>query len=372
MNPQRAARRRLRIGRILLGLSLAGITGGGDAAASPALTIGTVPRVQAGETPPKLRRRPVLEVPFDVYLAGVDGKVTVEFVVDPNGRVVDPVIVSSSNPAYDRPALRSITSARFDPALADGKPVPRKVDLLLDYDVAYGRPDTWRVLKPANHHEMPPELQWDEAPEPLWTAFPVYPYDCAVKGGKGRALVRFFVDPQGRVVDVSAVGASGPEFAGAAIAAIETWKFKPAKRAGKPCFAIVQLEQYFAVGEHRAVPLSPADAEMVRELQRRPKSIVPLEKLDSAPEPRSRRPPHYPGALLAKGVSGEATIEFLLDYEGFAQLPRIVSATHPEFGYAAAHAVSSWRFSPPLKDGKPVVARVSVPLVFNAAAPAPR
>jgi TonB family protein len=334
-------------------------------AAADDVHLQAVPPVQPGETPPKMSRRPKVEVPFDVYLAGVDGRVTLHFVVDTNGRVVDPVVVSSNNSAYDRPALKSIAEARFEPAKARGVPVARRIEYTLDYDIVYGRPDTWRVLKPANHHEMPPELQWDEAPVPVSTAFPIYPYECAVNAGEGRALVRFFVDPQGRVVDAAVVNASAPEFGGAAVAAIETWTFAPAKRAGKPCFAVVQIEYFFSVGAHRSVPMSPENLDMIRELQRRPKSIVPLENLDEVPKPRSRRPPHYPQALYAQKVSGQAVVEFLLDHEGFAQLPRIVSATHPDFGYAAAHAVSAWRFTPPMKGGRPVVARVQVPLEFK-------
>jgi hypothetical protein len=34
-------------------------------------------------------------------------------------------------------------------------------------------------------------------------------------------------------------------------------------------------------------------------------------------------------------------------------LPRIVSASAPEFGYAAAQAVATWRFTRPERKGKP-------------------
>jgi len=42
-----------------------------------------------------------------------------------------------------------------------------------------------------------------------------------------------------------------------------------------------------------------------------------------------------------------------------------VSATAPEFGYAAAQAVATWRYEPPLLDGKPVIARVQIPVSFT-------
>ena len=57
-------------------------------------------------------------------------------------------------------------------------------------------------------------------------------------------------------------------------------------------------------------------------------------------EPLWRIAPRYPAALLAEKPPGDAVIEFIIDREGRAQLPRIVSATHEAFGWAAAAAIS--------------------------------
>jgi TonB family protein len=63
--------------------------------------------------------------------------------------------------------------------------------------------------------------------------------------------------------------------------------------------------------------------------------------------------------------SGEALIEFLVDEEGRARLPRMVEATHEAFAYAAMQSIASWRFEPPQRGGRDVIVRVRVPLKFT-------
>jgi TonB family protein len=105
--------------------------------------------------------------------------------------------------------------------------------------------------------------------------------------------------------------------------------------------------------------------DVVDELHRKEPRIHPLKKLDVMPKALSRRPPVYPSTLREAGRPGEALIEFYIDEKGDAQLPRIVSASAPEFGYAAAQAVATWRFEPPMKNGKPVIARAQIPVAFK-------
>ena len=71
------------------------------------------------------------------------------------------------------------------------------------------------------------------------------------------------------------------------------------------------------------------------------------------------------------GKDGTTEVEFIIDREGVVHLPRIVSASEPEFGCSAATAVVRWRFAPPIKAGEPVDARVRMQLDFRAAEPAP-
>jgi TonB family protein len=74
----------------------------------------------------------------------------------------------------------------------------------------------------------------------------------------------------------------------------------------------------------------------------------------------------YPTALKKNGrPSGQAVIEFVIDRDGRARLPRIVSASDEQFGWAAATAVSQWVFDMPRRNGQPVDVRVKIPFQFK-------
>ena len=68
-------------------------------------------------------------------------------------------------------------------------------------------------------------------------------------------------------------------------------------------------------------------------------------------------------------MHGEAQVEFLVDEQGHAHLPRIAGASDPAFGYAAVQAVSQWLFEPPKAGGKAAVVRVVEPFEFDATPP---
>lgn len=57
----------------------------------------------------------------------LEGSVTVIFVVDSSGKVLDPRIEKSSNPAFDKPALDAVRQWKFEPAVKGGERVNCKM-----------------------------------------------------------------------------------------------------------------------------------------------------------------------------------------------------------------------------------------------------
>lgn len=147
---------------------------------------------------------------------------------------------------------------------------------------------------------------------------------------------------------------------------IDTWEFTPpAKKDGTPCLALIAIDHKFKPSGDGDVPVTHEAREILRLLEKSPANIATLAELDRIPKALSRRQPVYPTALEKAGQAGQAMIEFFIDRNGDAQLPRIVSSSAPEFGYAAVQAVATWRFEPALKDGKIVVARAQIPMEFK-------
>jgi TonB family protein len=313
----------------------------------------------------KLIKGVIPTYPYNMRNAGVIGQVVIEFVVDPEGRVINPIVIRSNNPWFERPAIEAILQWKYQPARKNGRTVKTLAQQRIDFTPPFKAGELWQATKAKDHEKFPEVFRWDVAPVPVMTTFPVYPGEALLAGRKGRAVVRFVVNQKGQVRVATVVEASAPEFAGAALAAVDAWRFKPATRAGQICAAMVEMTYEFNPSGDDSAPISFGTRDVVRELGRREPRILPLEKLDAVPKELSRRPPVYPSSLHEADQPGEALIEFYIDKNGDAQLPRVVSATAPEFGFAAAQAVSTWRYEPPLLNGKAVIARAQIPVQFT-------
>ncbi len=65
----------------------------------------------------------MIKYPEIARQAGVNGRVFVQFVVDTNGKVTDPVVLRGIGGGCDEEALRVIKKAEFKPGMQRGKPV---------------------------------------------------------------------------------------------------------------------------------------------------------------------------------------------------------------------------------------------------------
>ncbi len=65
--------------------------------------------------------------------AGVEGRVFVQFVVNTDGSVVDPVVVRGIGAGCDEEAVRAVATAKFKPGRQRGKPVPVKMSLPITF-----------------------------------------------------------------------------------------------------------------------------------------------------------------------------------------------------------------------------------------------
>jgi len=73
----------------------------------------------------------------------------------------------------------------------------------------------------------------------------------------------------------------------------------------------------------------------------------------------------YPVAMKRQGLSGDVALAFTVDTNGDARDVQVVKSTNREFEQSAIDAVSTWKFCPGKKDGKPVNVRVQASVAFN-------
>jgi len=317
--------------------------------------------------PPKVLHRERAEYPRAMLNSRLRGEVLLEFVVDKNGLVKNPVVKQSNNPGFDEAAIEALTKWKFEPGSVGGEPVNAKMQLpiIFEFEGISGR-DFATVEKASKKDQakLPEELRYDIAPKPKGVLIPIYPYPLLHDKANGKAVLAFLVDADGRVANVKVVEATKPEFGLAMVAAVEAFNFLPAMKDGKPTVALLKMEQEFNFGGFRS-SVSDDDLYLFAKETKHPEKIISAKKLDAPLKPISQRSPVFPYSVKSDFDRGSATIEILVDEEGKVRLPRITEATAPAFGYAAIQAVNDWRFEPPKANGKPAVVRAQVPFEFT-------
>lgn len=93
--------------------------------------------------------------------------------------------------------------------------------------------------------------------------------------------------------------------------------------------------------------------------------VFNIADLDQQPVPRVRTPPQYPFEMRRAGVTGEVTVDFIVDTNGDVQNAYAIKSTQREFEQAAVQAVSKWKFKAGRKGGRYVNTHMQVPIVFT-------
>lgn len=293
------------------------------------------------------------------------GEVAFDYVITANGTIRDMQLIRVTHPVFAEMALECIKDAKYKPGLKDGKPVDTRVRMPISYSQARWRdPVPQKVDNAKKQASMPERYRYDVAPVLADAVLPEYPYDLLRENKRGKATVVAVIDETGSVAAVRVREASHPEFGMALAAAMPNFKFKPALRNGRPTVTIVTYDHKFKPGALSGV------TENTRKLMsmetKDPGKIVDADALDEIPDSRTRINPVFPFSLRARDITeGMAEIEFLVDEVGCVHLPRVVSASEPEFGYAAVHTVRCVCYEPPRLDGNPVVARMRAIVEFQ-------
>lgn len=304
--------------------------------------------VPPGDYPPILSKRLI------------PGKVQFTGVVSPEGHVSLTRVTGASHVDFILPSVETLKKWEFKPARQGDLPASSVINGEVTFDTMEGQRGD--VLK-MNGLAGPDGNLPDDIPEPRAVVDPVWPYAQLLRGEEGRAVVAFRVNPNGSLGNIEVREASRPEFGAALVAALECCAFEPAVSGGQSVSVDLVKTQEFKV-----TAATDADPEVARLLAAiKANTLESAKGLDAPLTPIYQVAPTYPSALRDKGSpAGQATIQFIIDREGRARLPQVISATGDEFGWAAATAVSQWVFKAPHRGGKLVDVKVQIPIEFAA------
>jgi TonB family protein len=290
------------------------------------LGLATLPAAESKNPVAKTRGAPTY--PYDMRRQKISGSVTVEFIVGTEGRIVAAQVVESTHPGFNSNALAAVRGWVFEPGMKEGKKINVRARQIITFDLPKRRP-------------MPP---FAEAKK------------------RGSATMAYWLDENKRLVRTEVLKASSPACGKAAAAVVaDECAYDPKMMGGKPG----RYEGSYAFGRARENLGKFAD-EILNKLND-PKAIFhAASELDKPLELIVQDPVVFPPSLHETHTAGSATLEFVIDPEGLVQWPRVIEATHEDFGYAAAQTVGQWVYQIPEHNGKPTSVRIRQTVEFSS------
>ncbi|MEW5931905.1 MAG: M56 family metallopeptidase, partial [Gemmatimonadota bacterium] len=198
-----------------------------------------------------------------------------------------------------------------------------------------------------------------------------YPPVLRDAGITGRAEVAMVVTAGGAPTEVRVLEATRPEFAEAAAVVMRQARFAPAKRDGRAVAVRLQLPVAFTLERDTApvpgVPsvTPPAGAAAAGQGIVDVSALEVKPRLVNATEVQRTLVAAYPPTLRDAGVTGRATVAFVVGADGATREARLVDVTHQALGEPALTAVRAMRFTPGRLSGRATAARVQVPVEFT-------
>ena len=194
----------------------------------------------------------------------------------------------------------------------------------------------------------------DVLPLKVVGADPIYPEKFRQNKIVGSASIAFIVEADGRTSQIQVKSATDVAFGNAACEAIANWRFTPGKKAGQPVRVAIIYPMTFDPSYFRLVPVHfkvkfSGQAEDVGNLDLPPKILHETE-------------PVFPSVFEDEEVAGGATIDFIVDPDGSTSEVQVADADDAAFGEAARNAVARWKYSPGLKNGRPVRVKMHIRL----------
>lgn len=315
----------------------------------------------ANKVLPKIISQPPPVFPASLLRSGAGGKVLVTFTVSDDGSVRDPVVTNSPQRLLNPYALKAVGAWRFEPGTRNGEPASFRLRAQVEFSTkeeeSSSKGDSPKAFSQENTNKA-----FDVAPTARHRPQLVYPYEMVLSGQTGAVDASFVVDYVGRPLFTTVAGSSNSALAKAAIAMVEASEYSPGKKGSHRVMSPTS-EHFQYDGENS---LDAESRRVLAELRKAKPAIFAATELDERPKIIQQVAPAYPRALKDDGLTGRAEIEFVVSRDGRVLFPRIVSASHEDFGWAAIVAVSQWRYQPPHKDGHGVEVRMTVPILFTA------
>jgi TonB family protein len=182
-----------------------------------------------------------------------------------------------------------------------------------------------------------------------YTTPPLYSDEARRLGVEGIVTAQAHVDESGNVTGVRVVKGLGLGLDQNALVALRQWRFRPGTRDGSPIAMDVEVEVEFTMRNETINALIANDMATLVGPGVTPPSAVRAVQLK-------------PGTIGARGI---VILDVVLLEDGTPRIVRILRSLSPDADEAAVRSFEQWRFSPALKDGRPIKVRMNAEVSFR-------
>lgn len=218
----------------------------------------------------------------------------------------------------------------------------------------YRQADTWLTARGVTPN--PPPRAAVSRPSVVTKRDPQYTEEARKSFLSGTVRIALVVGTDGVPKNMRVVGPLGFGLDQKAIEAVQTWRFQPGMKDGKPVNVAATVEVNFRL-------LPGKDGSIAGKDRWRPAQMV-FEKPEEASGPLATSV-----SIPLKGqanASGSASFEFTVDPQGHASQIRVLHASDPQAADEIAKQLATWKFGYTDKADVPVGAVGRVRFILNA------
>lgn len=170
------------------------------------------------------------------------GYTVIAFIVDTKGNPKDFVVLATTHNAFSRAAIIAVKRWKFEPAMLSGELRESRFVVRTKFVqegwVVRQRTAGWQDTKDDRSHldmfyRVAEMHELDHDLIPVERVAPVYPQDMILFEENGKAVIEFFVDPEGQVHAPGVLVATNDQSGQAAMNALVNWRFEPPIKDGK-------------------------------------------------------------------------------------------------------------------------------------------
>ncbi len=304
-----------------------------------------------------------IKYPADAAARGKDGRVTVNYVIQPDGTISKPTVMSASDQSLGEAVVKAINeSPRWEPAKNNEIQDPFSTSVTVKFELPDKviADDTFIVVE-----QMPDYPGGGTALLEFIRNNLRYPEAAKAEKAEGRVIVRFVVNNKGKVEDAEVIKGVHPLLDAEALRVVNLLSgWLPGAQEGKPVNVWYMAPVSFSLNPEASGTKTP-------EQQGEAPFVQPEEMPQFPGGPQAMlmtiaERMQYPEEAKKQKIQGKVIIRFVVNKEGRVTDAVVLKSVDPLLDVEALRVVNALPdFKPGMQGGKPVDSYLMVPITFT-------